>query len=64
MTALFSKPKQPKIPTLSDDDIEKERLRQLAEQKGGGRSGTILTGGAGVSGPILGSSANLAGGVG
>lgn len=59
MAALFSKPKTP--PRLSDEEIAEERRRQLAARKGGGRAGTILTGGAGLTTPILGTAASLQG---
>ncbi len=64
MSALFSKPKQSKIPDSSSKDIEEERRRQLAARKrAGGRSSTILTGGAGVTSPVLGAATSLIGGV-
>ena len=63
MASLFSKPKQPKVPKFNDEAIAEERKRILAERKGGGRAGTILTGGAGVSAPILGTAAALTGGM-
>lgn len=62
MAALFTSPKKPKIPKFSDKEIEDERHRLIAERKGGGRAGTILTGGAGISSPILGTAAVLSGG--
>ena len=66
MTALFSKPKIPKPPKLSDAEIEEERRRQLALQKAGGTSGTILTsgsGGAGVGAQLAGQASTLLGGL-
>jgi len=66
MAALFGKPKTPNVPTLSDKEIEEERRRQLALQKGGGSSGTILTsgaGGAGVGAQLAGKASTLLGGI-
>jgi hypothetical protein len=63
MASLFSKPKFPDPPKISDEEVENERRRQLANQKSGGKQGTTLTGGAGVSAPILGSAAALTGGL-
>ena len=61
MSTLFSGPKKAP-PTLSAAQVESERRRILAEQKNGGRAGTILTGGAGITAPILGKSTSLIGG--
>lgn len=64
MAALFGgKPKTPHIPRLSDKEIEEARRKLLKERAGGGRQGTILTGGAGVNTPILGNAASLVGGI-
>lgn len=62
MAALFSKPKQPKVPTISDKQIEEERRKRLMESAGRGRSSTILTSGKGVTAPLLGQAASLVGG--
>ena len=63
MAALFSKPKQPKIPKISDKQIEEERRKRLIERTGRGRQGTILTSGGGIDGPpLLGNAASLIGG--
>ena len=59
MSFLFPKPKLPKPPEIDDEDIAEERRLQLARASG---SKTILTGGAGVPGPPLGSASMLAGG--
>jgi hypothetical protein len=62
MSSLFSGPKKLEPPTKSDKEIEEERRRQLKERSGGGRAGTVLTGG-GIDAPILGTAASLVGGV-
>jgi hypothetical protein len=60
MAALFSKPpKPPKIPERDDERIEQERRRKLASLKAGGRASTLLSGGAGITAPVLGSAAQL-----
>ncbi len=59
MSFLFPKPKFPKPPEIDDEAIAEERRLQLARAAG---SKTILTGGAGVTGPVLGSASILAGG--
>ena len=61
MAALFGGQKQ-EPPRISDEEIQEERRRKLAAQKSGGRAGTVLTGGAGINTPILGSAASLLGG--
>jgi len=54
----------PQLPTINDPKIEAEKRRQLAAAlQRGGRQATILTGGQGVQGPILGTGAQLTGGV-
>jgi len=55
---------QPQLPTINDPKIEAEKRRQLAARLSqGGRQATILTGGQGVQGSILGTAAQLSGGV-
>ena len=62
MASLFAGPEKLEPPTKSDKEIEEERRRQLRARSGGGRAGTILTGG-GITAPILGSAAALTGGL-
>jgi len=62
MSILFNPPKFPKPPKISDKEIDEEKRRILANQKSGGRQGTILTGGRGDPSSILGSAASLQGG--
>ena len=61
MASLFGGGKKP-VPTLSAAEIEAERKRILAEQKSGGKAGTVLSGGAGLTAPLLGNSPTLMGG--
>ena len=63
MGFLFSQPKPVAPPTIEDPEIEEERRRQLRlRQATGGRQATIISGGAGITTPILGSAAALGGG--
>ncbi len=63
MGKLFKPPKAPAPPEIDDPRIEEERLRQLAARlRGAGRQATILSGGAGISAPILGTAAQISGG--
>jgi len=58
------KPEVPEVPEIDDPAIEEEKRRQLAARaRQQGRSSTILTGGQGVQGPILGSAARITGGI-
>lgn len=59
MSFLFPQPKFPKPPEIDDEAIAEEQRLQRARAAG---SSTILTGGAGVPGPPLGSAAVLTGG--
>ena len=64
MSFLMPKPPKPlPVPEIDDPEIEKERRRQLALRQRGGRASTILSGGAGITTPILGSAAQLTGGI-
>jgi hypothetical protein len=63
MASIFTGPEKVDVPTKSDKEIEEERRRQLKERTGSGRAGTLLTGGGGITAPILGSAASLVGGV-
>lgn len=63
MSALFSAPKFPDPPTIEDDEVEEERRRQLALRTSGSRQQSIVSGGRGVSGPILGTAAQITGGL-
>lgn len=60
-SGLFKVPKVPDIPEIGDEEIQEERRRQLARRQLGGRASTILSGGAGITTPILGSAAQLGG---
>ncbi len=65
MAFLFPQPRPapPAVPTIEDPEIARERARQHAARiMGGGRQATNPTGGAGVTTPILGSAAQIAGG--
>ena len=63
MSGLFGGgPKTPAPPEKSDAEIERERRRKIIEMEGGGKSSTTLTGGAGITAPILGAAAQLSGG--
>ncbi len=64
MGKLFNPPQAEAPPTIDDPEIERERLRQLAARlQGAGRQTTILSGGAGVATPILGTAAQISGGM-
>ena len=51
-------------PTIGDPKIEEERKRQLAARLAGtGRQATMLSGGGGITSPILGNAASIQGGL-
>ena len=49
-------------PVKSNKEIERERRRQLVKMNRSGHAATVLTGGGGVSSPILSTSASIMGG--
>ncbi len=52
MSGAFSKPDQPKYPTLESSEAKEAAKRQRrAAARGRGRAGTILTGPEGLAGP-------------
>ena len=54
MSALFSKPKVPKPPSVDDEAVAEARRKELLAAKNRkGRSSTILTGPSGLSGDTL-----------
>ncbi len=64
MSFLFGGTPQPTfspIPEIDDEEIERAKRQALAAQHSGGRSATILSGGFGPPGPVMGSSASLTG---
>lgn len=61
MAGLFKAPKFPDPPKIDDAEVEEERRRQLRTRSAGSGQ-TIISGGAGISAPILGTSAQIAGG--
>ena len=61
MAGLFGGPKLEKPPELSDEEVEEERRRRLRRDSNGPKGGTVLTGGAGLNQPILGTAASLQG---
>lgn len=63
MSAIFKAPKFPTPPEIDDEEIAKERRRRLAESQTGPRGGTVLTGGQGVTTPLLGRAAAITGAV-
>ena len=58
---FFKVPKVPDIPEIGDEEVQEERRKQLARRQAGGRASTILSGGAGITTPILGSAAQIGG---
>jgi hypothetical protein len=64
MSGLFGGgAKVEKPPEKSDAEIERERRRKIVAMQGGGKGSTTLTGGAGITAPILGAAAQLVGGM-
>ena len=63
MASLFGTPTIPRPPAIDDPRIEAEKRRALAiRMSTEGRQATIITGGAGVTTPLLGAAASLQGG--
>ena len=62
MSGLFGGGVPEAPPEKSDAEIERERRRKIVAMAGGGKGSTTLTGGAGVTAPILGAAAQLSGG--
>ena len=64
MAGLFGAPSFPSPPQIDHKKIEREKRRQLALHGGAGQmGGTILSGGGGITSPIIGAAAQLQGGL-